>query len=476
MAKISFLQSEYEDKLGVLYLITYLQSKGHSAELFIERRHWLDEVREYQPDILGFSALTGGHLWVESCARKIKHSERWELPVIVGGSHPTFFPEMIKNPYIDFICRGEGEYALEELLNRMDKGENLTSLQNIWATHEGRVIKNDVRPLIEDINLLPTPERHHYARYPFLKNNPHKKIITSRGCPFSCTYCYNSAFKALYRNKGKVVRRRSVEKVIEEIRMLQQEGPWKTLEMVDDAFLGDREWFLQFAEEYRKEINLPYACFSIVKNIDEHVAEALKRSNCKCVAFGIEAGNEEIRKNLYKKRIRNDEIVKGAHVLHKAGIKFLTFNMVGAPFETIEQMEETIYLNQKIKADYPWCSIMQPYPGTEIFNYCVEKGLIDSSAEINSFTYFEECILHYDRKHINKIKNIQKLFFILSKWPFLNRFYRTMIALPLAPLYTAIFYICYAYSLKKRYDLRLRHLMLYWFELRKTKKFSSSKN
>jgi len=477
MAKILFLQNEYEDKLGVLSLIAYLNYRGHSAELFIiEGRKWVEQVKASQPSILGFFALTDGHFWVELCAEEIKHNQRWDIPIIVGGSHPTFFPEMINHPCIDFICRGEGEYALEDVLDKMDKGKDLASIPNIWTKQNGVIIKNEVRPLMENLDLLPTPDRSHYARYPFLKNNPHKKMITSRGCPFSCTYCYNSAFKALYKNKGNVVRRRSVEKVIEEILLLHHTNGWKTLEIVDDAFLADRKWFLQFAQEYQKRVTLPYACFSIVKNIDREVAEALKQSNCKCVGFEIEAGNERIRKEIYKKKVSDDDIVRGAEVLHQAGVKFLTFNMVGAPFETFEEIEETIRLNQKIKTDYPWCSIMQPYPGTAIFNYCVEKGLIDSKTEIKSFTYFEECILKYDRTRIKKIKNIQRLFIPLSKWPFLNRFYKTILSLLLTQLYTVIFYICYAYSLKKRYDLRLRHLMFYWFELRKTKRISSKKN
>jgi len=476
MAKILFIQNEYEDKLGVLSLIAYLKKQGHAAELFIiEHRNWLDTIKAHQPDILGFSALTGGHLWVESCAQEIKHRRNWDIPIIVGGSHPTFFPEMVNHPCIDFICRGEGEYALEDLLNRMDRGEDLVSIPNIWTKQEGSIIENDVRPLIDDLDLLPTPDRSHYERYRFLKNNPHKKMITSRGCPFSCTYCYNSAFRALYKNKGKVVRRRSVEKVMEEILVLYHTSGWKTLEIVDDAFLADKKWFLQFAQEYRKRVNLPYACFSIVNNIDREVAEALRQSRCKCVEFGIEAGNERIRKEIYKKRVSDNDIVRGAHVLHQAGVKFLTFNMVGAPFETFEEMEETIRLNQKIKTDYPWCSIMQPYPGTPIFNYCVEKGLVDSKTEIKSFTYFEECILKYDRTRIKKIKNLQRLFIPLAKWPFLNRFYKIILSLPLTQLYTVIFYICYAYSLKKRYDLRLRHLMFYWLALRQTKRISSKR-
>lgn len=475
MSRIAFLQSEYEDKLGVLYLIAYLKSKGHCAELFIERRNWFDEIKEYRPDILGFSALTGGHLWVESCAAVVKQQRIFDAPIIVGGAHPTFFPDMIKNPSIDFICRGEGEHALLELLDRMDSGEEVTMIPNIWAKKDNKIIQNDVRPLLEDLDILPFADRSHYEKYPFLKNNPHKKIIASRGCPFSCAYCYNSAFKSLYRNKGKLVRRRSVKNVIDEILQLQEMGKIKTLEMVDDAFLADKEWFLAFADEYRGNIKVPYACFSIVKNIDEKVAEALKKSNCKCIEFGIEAGNERIRKELYGKKISNDDIERGAHLLHQNGLKFLSFNMVGAPFETFEEMQETILLNQKIKTDYPWCSIMQPYPGTEIFNYCVEKGLIDAHTEINSFTYFEQCILKYDPKKLTNIKNLQRLFFLLAKWPFMNRFHKIILALPLTYIYTLVFYICYAYSLKKRYDLRLIHLILYWFHLQKTKRISSKK-
>ena len=92
MAKIAFLQSEYEDKLGVLYLVAYLKAQGHYGEIFIERRGWFDEIKTFKPDIIGFSCLTGGHLWVEVCAKRIKRDNKWDIPIIIGGSHPTFFP------------------------------------------------------------------------------------------------------------------------------------------------------------------------------------------------------------------------------------------------------------------------------------------------------------------------------------------------------------------------------------------------
>ena len=474
MAKVAFLQSEYEDKLGVLFLIAYLKDNGHNAEVFIEKRSWLDEVKAFHPDLIGFSCLTGGHLWVQSRAEHIKKEKEWDTPIIVGGSHATFFPQLIKHPCVDFICRGEGEYALKELLDKVENGEDLTSIQNIWAKRNGQIIENDVRPLIPDLDLLPLPDRTHYDKYPFLKKNPHKRMIASRGCPFNCTYCYNSALKSLYKNKGKLVRRRSVENVLREILLLQQDCGWKTLEFVDDAFLGDKEWFLRFAEAYRQQVNLPYTCFGIAHNIDEAVADALEQSCCKCVEFGIEAGSERIRKEIYKKRVSTSDIVRGAELLHQRGIEFLTFNMVGAPSETLEEMGETIRLNQQIKTDYPWCSIMQPYPGTEIFNYCLEKGLVDQDTEIESFTYFEKSILR--QENLQTIKNVQKLFFLLAKWPFLNRFYKTLATLPLNTLYTFIFYVCYTYSLKKRYSVSFRHLILYWMKLRETKKLASRKN
>ena len=473
MARIAFLQGEYEDKLGVLYLVAYLKACGHTSNIFIEQRHWLDEVKEFRPDILGFSCLTGGHLWVEECVKEIKHEKKWDIPIIIGGSHPTFFPKIIENPFIDFICRGEGEYALKELLDRIDTGADLSSIANIWTKSDGKIIENDVRPLIEDLDVLPIPDRSHYEHYSFLKKNPHKRIISSRGCPFSCTYCYNSAFKRLYLHKGKTVRRRSVDSMIEEILLLKRSGGWKTLEFVDDAFLGVKDWFLEFAEQYRGKVHLPYTCFGMAKNIDEDIVNALKRSNCKCVSFGIEAGNERIRKEVYKKRISDDDIIRAAALLHQHEIKFLTFNMVGAPSETIEEMGETIRLNQKIKTDYPWCSIMQPYPGTEIFDYCVEKGLIEKTAEISSFTYFETSILHQEAQQT--VENVHRLFFLLAKWPFLNRFYKKIVTLPLTSFYTLIFYICYAYSLKKRYSVSFRHLVRYWIKLKASKKLSSKK-
>ena len=193
----------------------------------------------------------------------------------------------------------------------------------------------------------------------------------------------------------------------------------------------------------------------------------------RCVEFGIEAGNERIRREIYKKRVSNNDIIRGGELLHRKGIKFLTFNMVGAPFETVEEMGETIRLNQQIKTDYPWCSIMQPYPGTEIFNYCLEKGLIDKKTEIDSFTYFEKSVLRQGNQ--TTLKNVQKLFFLFSKFPFLNRFYKTLVKFPFNNLYTLIFYICYTYSLKKRYSVSFHHLILYWMKLRETKRLASKK-
>jgi radical SAM superfamily enzyme YgiQ (UPF0313 family) len=191
------------------------------------------------------------------------------------------------------------------------------------------------------------------------------------------------------------------------------------------------------------------------------------------VGFGVEAGSERVRQTIYNKRITDHDIIAASKALNAAGVKFLTFNMVGAPSETMEEMIKTIDINQRIKTDYTRCSIMQPYPRTAIYDYCIKQGYINPDAKIQSFTYFESSILKYDRMTKKKIINIMKLFSIFCKYRWMTPHINKIVSLPLGPIYSVLFYLTYGYSIMKRYNLPLWQIFRYWLHMKRTKKMVS---
>ena len=163
--------------------------------------------------------------------------------------------------------------------------------------------------------------------------------------------------------------------------------------------------------------------------IDDKMAALLKKANCKVIYYGIESGNEKIRKNVLNKNISNKDIIKTAAILKKYNIKFRTCNILGIPGESIDNMFETIYLNAKIKTDYPWCAIFTPYPGTELFDIAVKHREIDKDFSFDNVppTFMEKSILK--RNDIDLIENIQKFFITAVKFPSFIPFIKKLIKL-----------------------------------------------
>ena len=152
--------------------------------------------------------------------------ERVDAFSAFGGPHATFFPEMIAEQGVDGVCRGEGEEALLDLVGAMERGEPVTPIPNWWIKADGHTHRNPLRPLIADLDQLPPPDRKLvYERDRYTGRSRLKHFITGRGCPYNCAYCYNQAWSALYGGKGRLVRGRSVESVVVELRWMKAHYP-----------------------------------------------------------------------------------------------------------------------------------------------------------------------------------------------------------------------------------------------------------
>jgi radical SAM superfamily enzyme YgiQ (UPF0313 family) len=276
--------------------------------------------------------------------------------------------------------------------------------------------------------------------------------------------------KKLYKGKGTYVRRRSVDNVIEEIKAVRKKYPLRTITFTDDIFILDTKWLDEFFKKYSDEVGIPYVCYIRADLINEKIVRGLKESGCWAVCWGIESGNEYLRNAILKKRVTQVRILRTARLLKKYGIKMSVYNILGLPGETLDNALETLLLNIKIKVDWPWCSIFQPYPGTELTEYAKKKGYLDEGFSIDSLkpVYFTKSMLN--QENICELENLQKLFYFLVKFPSLIPFAKHLIKLPLGKFFEILFIFSYAYRWKglnkldiKSLVARAIHPTLYWY-------------
>jgi radical SAM superfamily enzyme YgiQ (UPF0313 family) len=425
--------------MGTMALSSFVKKHGYEVDVFIHQleKDLVGAVLEVEPDILAFSASTTEHQFALKLIEKLK--AEINLPIIMGGPHPTFYPEIIENPNIDFICRGEGEYALLELLGALKDGTDCTKIKNIWMKKDGKIIKNEERSLIADLDTLPMPDRElYYRRYEVLRNSPTKAVYFIRGCPFDCTYCFNKAMKDMYKGKGAYVRARSVEKCISELKYIVENSTTEWFHFNDDTLNVNRKWFYELLNRYKEEVRLGFICNLRIDFADEKMIDKLSEAGVDRINFGVEHGNEQFRREVLKRDMANEHIINLGKYMKKKGIRIFTANIIGFPGETIGMAMETIRLNSYFKPEFASCDILQPYPKTEIANYAIKKGCLASDYSIDSLGRTNIAHSHnvnssysiIKQDNIRRLENIHKFFHYMVMYPFLNPIFLLLSKLP----------------------------------------------
>ena len=441
MARILFIQDNEYEYQGVMFLSAILKQNYHECRLLFLQKNLLNKVQAFRPDFIFFYTMTGSHKKLISTAKSIK--ELINCITVFGGPHATFFPEMINDSGADIVCIGEGEYACLELANAFDKNKGYTKIKNLCVKEDERLFKNELRPLIENLDELPAPDRSiYYEASSFLKNNTTKNFITGRGCPYNCTFCFNKQYNEMYKGKGSVIRKHSKEYVITNIKDAIKKYPVKFINFVDDTFNINKKWLMDFLELYKKEVNLPFFAQIRINLLDEEIIRKLKESNCYMAGIGLESGNEEMRNKIIKKALPREKIIEVCSSLKKYGVKFETFNVLGLPNETIEQAFDTINLNIRIKADYTAVYLVQPYPKTELEEYSRNLGLLDDNFCVDNFPVLAFETSPLKNKYKKELINLQKFFILAVKYPFAHPIIRWLIKLPNNAVYDLIFNLC----------------------------------
>jgi len=385
---------------GLGYLSSVLKRAGHETALVYlqhepTRDEFLQQVAATQAQLVAFSSTTHQHPTIERYAGWIKAATP-SLLTIVGGTHPTLVPEaVLANPNMDFVCVGEGEYPLLDLVTALQEGRDYTGIPNLWLHRDGQAVRNPLRPLLADLDELPFPDRELFDFQAILAaNDGWVDLMAGRGCPYGCSYCCNPGLRERFKGLGKYVRFRSVDNVLAEIRALVARYPVQTLNFQDDVFTLDRDWAVQFSRAYAQEFDLPFWINTRVERIqDEELVAALAHAGCRGVRVGIESGNENLRAEILKRRMSNQEIRQAFALARKYGLDIYTCNMLGIPGETAEMIDETIALNRELEPADLQFSVFYPYPMTELNEICVRDGYITPGESLHSY-YERKSILH----------------------------------------------------------------------------------
>lgn len=420
----------YQQGIGSISAV--LKKAGHSTSLLYlwrSENEALDGcIREFQPDLVALSLTSGFFELGCAVARRVK--ERFNLPVLLGGIHPTLRPEeAIAADGVFAICVGEGEYPTLELCAALEAGRDPTGIPNLWVRENGTVHRNEPRPLIADLDSLPFPDRDIVPYDELLNTLPEMEFMGSRGCPFPCAYCVNHALIELYRGKGPYVRFRSVDNLLAEIeQVLSKYGKDWVIGFHDDSFTLNRGWLQEFSEKYAARFTIPFWCNSTADRIDEETVSLLKKAGCYEVRIGIESGNDRIRMETLRKNVTRDQIIKAFRLLRRSGILSYSFNMVGLPGESPMEIEETIRLNRTARPDEVFCSVFYPFPGTQLRTLCIEKGWY-TGRPVKS--YFEnEYALEQPTITARQVIYYHNIFPDLVKWPWADWIIRLMGRIP----------------------------------------------
>ncbi|MDY6971270.1 MAG: radical SAM protein [Thermodesulfobacteriota bacterium] len=367
---------------GIGVLSSFLKKHGHETEvLYVHEELSEDALLSYvgtgDPDLIAFSAVTHQWPYARDYARIIK--KKFHVPIICGGTHATFMPEeVINEPAIDLLCIGEGEYALLEFLDRMENGGDLSTVPNIWVKNEeGTIFRNEMRELISDLDSLPFPDREIVPFQQIISEcNTEPVFMSTRGCPFNCRFCSNSAIKRLYQGKGTYVRQRSPENVIREIGELRDKYRFDALNFYDECFGFNRKWLERFCEMYKSEFSYPFGCFIRAETMDRKTFRMMRKAGLALIYLGIESGNEALRRKVMNRQVSDERIIRACRDAQAEGIQVWTYNIVGIPGETRETIRQAMELNRIINPHFVSISIYQPLPGTELYEECVKYGYI----------------------------------------------------------------------------------------------------
>lgn len=469
MAKVLFLQQVWFPFQGVMNLSASLKEAGHQTEVAVGNDDYLlQEIKRVKPDIVAFPVITAYRNFMLRMAKKIK-KKGWPPLIVVGGYDCSFFPEVIEqDKNIDLLCRGEGNEALVELADCVDKKKDYSKIKNFWVRKGDKIIKNDIAPFV-DMNTRPFDDQEIYRKYGFFRDIEFAQVMVGRGCPYRCSYCFNHKYQEMYSHVSKkYCSLRDPQRVIDEILVLKNKYRYKNIFFNDSTLGYNKRWIIEFLKLYKEKVDLPFSINLCANEVNEELCKALADTKrCYLIRMGVEAGNEEFRtKTLRKTQTTNAHMIKAANLLHKHKLRVSYQFMMGLPGETLEMVEETLQLLVKLSAknSVRAGNIFKPFPKLDITEYGLSIGqydpkLIGSSLIGDKDLNFYDC-LRTDEEGV-KILKLSRFCHFYMLFPFTRPFIKNvLIKLPDNFVYRTIWYFSDVYF-TSRHHINASHGYLF---------------
>lgn len=353
------------------------------------REDFAKKVEEFQPDLIGVTSVEDTWLQAIELIQSIPSS--CDAPVIVGGVFPTFSPHLaMEVSRVNMICIGEGEEALVEVCQELEKGRLPTKVRNIWCKDGDKIHKNQMRPPIPmtevpfgDFTLFEKERFYRPMQGRIYRMMP---IETDRGCPYTCRFCEAPALNNLYRSNtnARYFRRRTWEEVHQEISHYVKNYGMEYTYFNAETFLAmtPRE-FDEFCEVY-SDFKFPFWCQTRIETLTLDKLRAMEKVNCNRISIGLEHGNEEYRKKVIGKGFTNQMMIDTFKIIAQTSIPITVNNIIGFPEESRETAFDTIELNRHLATDSINAFYFTPYRGTDFHRECLEKGYINDRDLTNS--------------------------------------------------------------------------------------------
>ena len=366
--------------LGISYISSYLESKGYECNLFDAYYHsWsydelYDKVMEYEPDVIGITAMTYEVIRASQFAEDVKKERN--ITAIVGGPHVTALPERTLDEFVtfDFGVHGEGEFTALELLKAIENNGDFSSIKGLVYRDDNNQVKvNKERPWItgEELSEIPYPGYHfYYGSNPkaLVNKNDYYVMYSNRGCPYSCKYCMTVL--------GKKVRARSPEHVIGEMEFAIKTYGAHTFCFEDEIFLfpsNRTSTILQMMIDRGLPKKIRWSGLTRPGLVDEEIIDLAKKAGCYMLGMGVESGDDKILKATDHLSVGVEQIEKSVKLIQSKGINVGAFYILGHPFETRETLDKTADLAVRLNTSTVAVGIMVPYPGTAVYNMA-KKG------------------------------------------------------------------------------------------------------
>lgn len=387
--------------LGLAYIGAVLEKDDHTVKVFDltldsnrSEESKANDIVSFSPDIIGISCMSHNYSNAIKIALYLKTMTG--VPIVFGGPHPTIMPEdVLKNKFVDFVIMGEGEETFLKLCQYL--GTEFYGIDGLCYKNGEKIVIQPRKNYIKNLDELPFPARHllELDKYRLVDDFGHKMatIISSRGCPYRCTYCYKGLFGVTYRQRGP-------QNIIEEIKQCKEKFGYDSFYFIDDLFTMNSKRVKELTMVIKEEdLNIKWQCLARVNNATLDMFRQMKNAGCYKVHFGIESGNQNIL-NMVKKGITLDQVRNAAKCCKEVRIRTKGYFMLGLPGDTVETMRDTLNFASELKLNDMMFSITTPFPGTELWNG-IDKNKIKSLSD----AFYHSC----DSDDINIFYNLSEV-------------------------------------------------------------------